>query len=328
MQNVNLTKAAKDGVFPDFYYTTTNLETYIRLNCRLIKVENIEMDKGIKVNPLRKSAGCICGNLVKKGDLIVVGEAGVKVEEFKDKKEKVFFGFMGSEISSERNKDFLIRRVAWMMKKIKKQGGKILFVGGPAIVHTGGGRYLAEIIKKGFVDILFAGNALAVHDLEEQFFGTSLGFEFKKGDFTVGGNHHHLWTINLVRKHGSIGNFLKAEKIKKGIMYECLRKKINFVLAGSIRDDGPLPEVITDTQEAQYRMRRLVQDNRVKMAIMCATTLHSIAAGNLLSAEVEKVVVDINQAMITKLADRGTTNTVGIVTDTEPFLKELSKNLN
>jgi lysine-ketoglutarate reductase/saccharopine dehydrogenase-like protein (TIGR00300 family) len=232
---------------------------------------------------------------------------------------------MGSNVSSEKPKAVSLHAVADTIRETRAAGKKVLLVGGPAIVHTGSAEHVARLIRDGWVQTLFAGNALATHDLEEAVYGTSLGVSLTRGEAIEHGHSHHLRTINSVRRLGGIRAAVEAGLVRSGIMYECVKHGVDCVLAGSIRDDGPLPEVVTDVLEAQRRMRRSIQG--VGLALMIATALHSIATGNLLPAWVKVVCVDINPATVTKLSDRGTFQTVGLVTDVEPFLRTLAAEL-
>ena len=236
-----------------------------------------------------------------------------------------FFSFMGSSVSSEKPKALGIAAVAKSIRETRARGEKVLLVGGPAIVHTGSAGHVAALIREGWVNTLFAGNALATHDLEQALYGTSLGVSMAVGEPIEHGHEHHLRTINAIRRVGGIAAAVGSGMVKSGIMYEAVKAGIEVVLAGSIRDDGPLPEVITDSLEAQGRMRSAVKE--VGFALLIATALHSIATGNLLPAWVKVVCVDINPATVTKLADRGTFQTVGLVTDVEPFLRSLAAEL-
>lgn len=310
-----------DGTFPDNFYSTTNLDTSVFYKGKWVPVENIEMDCGILLDTKKKAARCIAINDVKKGDAIIVGHQGIKVMPLPRAREKEIFSFMTSSVSSEKPKKLLINEIAARMKSVHKNNGKILVVGGPAIVHTGAGKHLSALIRAGYINVLFAGNALAVHDIESALYGTSLGISLQNGAVTTGGHRNHLRAINTIRRLGSAKNAVEQHVLRQGIIYECIKNKIPFVLAGSIRDDGPLPEVITDTMQAQKLMREYAQ--QVDMAIMLATTLHSIATGNVLPAKVFTVCVDINHAVVTKLIDRGSAQTLGIVTDVESFLREL-----
>jgi lysine-ketoglutarate reductase/saccharopine dehydrogenase-like protein (TIGR00300 family) len=259
---------------------------------------------------------------VRKGELIVVGHHGTRVlPQERDRERLGVFGFMQSTVSSEKPKNFTVREIAAEMRRAKQGHGKLLVVAGPAVVHTGSRELLSHMIREGYVNVLFAGNALATHDIEQSFFGTSLGISLEHGGSTEEGHEHHLRSVNRVRRLGSIRHAVEQGVLTSGIMFECIQHNVPFVLAGSIRDDGPLPDVITDVLESQRRMRELIPG--VTFCLMIATTLHSIAVGNLLPASVKTVCVDINPATVTKLADRGTFQSVGLVTDVEPFLRVL-----
>ena len=320
-QAADLQPGPADGVFPDRFYATTNLSTSVRVNDRWIDVELIEMDCGIRVDLAAMRAECVPIHRVKQGDLIVVGNRGVKILPIERKVPREAFEFMSSAVSTEQPKGLLIRGIAESMKKTRKENGRILVVAGPGLVHTGAARHLIDLIENDYVQVLFAGNGLAVHDIETALYGTSLGVYLDKTIRASEGHEHHLWAINAIRKAGGIRQAVDQGLIKRGIFYSCVKKGVEFVLAGSIRDDGPLPDVITDTLKAQDVMREKVR--RVSFALMMATTLHAIATGNLLPAAVKTVCVDINPAVVTKLSDRGTFQAVGLVTDVEPFLREL-----
>ena len=232
---------------------------------------------------------------------------------------------MASPVSSEKPKGVTVREIAAAMKRTREAGEKILAVLGPAVVHTGSVEHICKLIRAGFLNVLFAGNALATHDIEQALYGTSLGVSLDRGLPAEEGHEHHLRAINTIRRLGGIRTAVEQGVLKSGIMYECVRHNVPFVLAGSIRDDGPLPEVITDMLEAQRQMRE--HDPRRRLRLMVATMLHSIATGNLLPAWVKVACVDINPATVTKLTDRGSIQTVGIVTDAEPFLRALVNQL-
>jgi lysine-ketoglutarate reductase/saccharopine dehydrogenase-like protein (TIGR00300 family) len=316
-KEVALKAAPKDMVLPDDFYSTTNNSTQILLRGKWVIVENMMMDKCIVVKSGR--ASCVAIRDVKKGDLVVVGEDGVKVTPPERPREgSDVFEFMGSSSSSERPTQHIAKKVAEDIYKTKKQKGKIIIVGGPAIVHTGAADSVAELIKMGYIDGVLAGNALAVHDIEYAMLGTSLGMNVHDGSLAVKGHRNHMDTINAVFKSGSITSMVKTGKLRRGIMYECVKNNVPFVLAGSIRDDGPLPDVITDTAIAQKKYKELLRD--AKMVIMVSTMLHSIATGNMIPANVKVIVVDINQPTVTKLMDRGTWQALGIVTDVGAFL--------
>ena len=325
-EDVVLKIAKKNGVFPEGFYSTTNLDTYIYYRKKWVKVENISMDCGIKVDDKHVKAKCLKMIDVKKGDKFVVDIKGVRINLPEQPQKKGVFEFMSSGISSEKPKGVIIKRISEEMTELKKdRDAKVLFVCGPAIVHTGSRKYLINLINKGYVDILFAGNALAAHDIEASLYGTSLGVSLTKGVITPGGHRHHLRAINTIKNAGGIKDAVKKGILKNGIMYSCVKKKCAFLLAGSIRDDGPLPEVITDVISAQKMMKKKL--NGVKLAVMISTMLHSIAVGNLLSANVRTVCVDIDPAVVTKLTDRGTLQATGIIIDVETFLRELCENL-
>lgn len=322
--SVILKKTPKDGVFPDLYYTTTNLKMQVMVDGEWFNVEKIEMDKGIRIDKHEKKAECITGNEVLRGDLIVVGEKGIRVidEQQNSKIGCSDFAFMSNDISAERQKRKTIALVAKKMREIKRRKGRILFVVGPAVIHAGAGKYLEKLVIKGYVDCLFSGNGFATHDIEQNLFKTALGISTITGYQKEGGYHHHLWVINTIRKHGSIKHTIDSGVLKGGVMYHLVKHNIPFVLAGSIRDDGPLPETISNTIEAQKAMRRQIWRG-FDLVIICASTLHAIATGNLLPAKIMKVVVDVNPASVIKLIDRGTTGSWGIITDVEFFLSEL-----
>lgn len=316
-QAINLKSSPKDMVMPDNFYSTTNNHTEIFYNGKWVKVENMMMDKCITVKGNR--AFCTPIRDVRKGDMIVVGEHGIRITPPERPREGVnLFQFMGSGSSSERPTQHIARRVAEDIYKTKKSGGKIVLVGGPAIVHTGASDSIANLIKLGFIDAVLAGNALAVHDIEYSTLGTSLGMNVKDGTLAIRGHQNHMRAINSVFKAGSIAKMVEKKMLKKGIMYECVKNNVPFVLAGSLRDDGPLPDVITDMTVAQRKYKEIIKD--AKLVIMISTMLHSIATGNMLPADVKVIVVDINQPTVTKLMDRGTWQALGIVTDVGAFL--------
>ena len=316
-QEVMLKITTKDMVMPDDFYSTTNNHTDIFYKRKWIEVENMMMDKCIVVKASR--AFCTPIREIKKGDMIVVGEQGIRITPPERPREGVnLFQFMGSGSSSERPTQHIARRVAEDIYKTKKQGGKIIFVGGPAIVHTGASDSIASLIRLGFIDAVLAGNALAVHDIEYSTLGTSLGMNVKDGTLAIRGHRNHMQAINSVFKAGSITKMVEKKTLTRGIMYECVKNNIPFVLAGSLRDDGPLPDVITDMTMAQKKYKEVLKD--AKMVIMISTMLHSIATGNMLPANVKVIVVDINQPTVTKLMDRGTWQALGIVTDVGAFL--------
>jgi lysine-ketoglutarate reductase/saccharopine dehydrogenase-like protein (TIGR00300 family) len=316
--------APGDGVFPDEFYSTTNLESFVRAQGRWIPIEGIEMDCGVvlREGPAGAQAICTPVHRVRKGEPVLVDDLAVKVVPAPRKDPSHVFGFMSSEVSAERPKELTVAAVARAMAETRRRGQKILFVGGPAIIHTGAGVYLERLIADGWVDVLFAGNALATHDIEAALLGTSLGVHLSTGVPTASGHNHHLRAINTIRAAGGIRQAVERGVLTCGVMHACVAHNVEFVLAGSIRDDGPLPDVITDVVRAQDAMRERVRG--VGFAIMVATTLHSVATGNLLPASVQILCVDNNMETITKLMDRGTRQAFGLVTDCQFFLKELA----
>jgi lysine-ketoglutarate reductase/saccharopine dehydrogenase-like protein (TIGR00300 family) len=311
--------APRDGVLPDRFYATTNLETEVRASGRWLPVAFPEMDCAIVVAD--DVARTVAPSDVRAGEAVVVGHDGVRVQALQRPRRKAVFEFMSSAVSSEKPKESLIAEIARELVAIRAQGKRVLLVGGPAIVHTGAGKYLERLIRHDFVDALYAGNALAVHDIESQFFGTSLGVDLDDAFPVEEGHVHHLRTVNRIRAAGGIGPAIDSGLLTSGIMFEAYKKRIPVVLAGSIRDDGPLPDVITDVVDAQRAMRRHVPE--IGMSLMVCTLLHSIAVGNLLPASCKTICVDINPASVTKLTDRGTTQTLGLVMDAASFLREL-----
>ncbi|HKI38572.1 MAG TPA: TIGR00300 family protein [Gemmataceae bacterium] len=324
-QDCTFVPADMDGAFPENFYSTTSFRTQVRLGGEWVEVEDQEMDCGILIDAEGAAARCIAMADVRTGDHIVVGRQGLRVIPADPAARTSLFEFMTSAVSSEKPKGVTVREIAAAMKRTREGGEKLLAVLGPAVVHTGSVEHICKLIRAGFLNVLFAGNALATHDIEQALYGTSLGVWLDRGLPAEEGHEHHLRAINTIRRIGGIRPAVERGVLKSGIMYECVRRNIPWVLAGSIRDDGPLPDVITDILEAQRRMREHVHG--VGFALMVATMLHSIATGNLLPAWVKVACVDINPATVTKLTDRGSIQTVGIVTDAEPFLRALVNEL-
>ncbi len=323
-QQITLKKSPKNYVMPDNFYSTTNNHTQVFHKEKWIQVENMMMDKCIVVKGNR--AFCVTVRDVKKGDQIIVGENGIKITPPERPRGGVnVFEFMGSSNSSERPTQHIAKQVADDIYNTKKNGGKIIIVGGPAIVHTGADDSVSELIRLGYIDGVLAGNALAVHDIEYATLGTSLGMNVHDATLAYHGHRNHMDTINAVFKAGSIANMVKSKKLTKGIMYECVKNKVPFVLAGSIRDDGPLPDVIIDVAQAQREYKKVLKD--ASMVIMISTMLHSIATGNMLPANVKVIVVDISQPTVTKLMDRGTWQALGIVSDVGAFLPLIAQQI-
>jgi len=315
--------ADRDGVLPAGFYSTTNLAAAVRVGGNWLPVDNPEMDCGLVVRD--GHAETVPMHRIRAGDRVVVGSEGVRVQAPSTARDTQMFEFMASEVSSEKPKALLVARVADRLRAARERGGRVLVVAGPAVVHTGGAPDLARLVEAGWVDVLFAGNGFATHDIEANVLGTSLGVSVAEGTPTEGGHANHLRVINEVRRHGSIAAAVKAGFVTGGVMRACVERDVPFVLGGSIRDDGPLPDVISDTVAAADAMRAHLPG--VQAALMLASTLHAIATGNCLPAGVETFCVDINQAVVTKLADRGSHQALGIVTDVGPFVRQLADHL-
>lgn len=322
-KGVLLRIAERDRCVPDDFYSTTNHRTYIFHNESWIEVASQRMDAVIVVKD--DHAECLKLRDVRAGDPVVCGLEGIRVvPEFKER-DRLGFSFMSNEVSSERRVELMAQKVADMMRQIKSDGGRIAVVAGPVLVHTGGVRDFSQLIRDGYVDVLLSGNALAVHDIEFALFGTSLGIDLEKGHPVDEGHKNHMRAINAINRAGGIPQAVRQGVLKSGVMYECVKKNVHFVLAGSIRDDGPLPETVMDLIEAQDRYAVALKN--VRMVLMLSSMLHSIGVGNMLPSWVRVVCVDINPAVVTKLADRGSAQTIGIVTDVGLFLHVLAKQL-
>jgi lysine-ketoglutarate reductase/saccharopine dehydrogenase-like protein (TIGR00300 family) len=322
-QDALLRQADRDGCVPDDFYSTTNHRTLVRRDGEWIEVERQRMDAVIVVEDGR----AVCRKLrdVRKGEAVVCGVSGVRVIPEFQERDRYGFAFMTNEISSERRVEVGVSRIAAMMREVKATGGRIAAVAGPVVVHTGGSPYFQELIRNGYVDLLLAGNAIAVHDVEQALFGTSLGVDLDTGKTIEGGHRHHMRAINTICRAGGLKAAVEQGVLTSGVMYECIRRNVPFVLAGSIRDDGPLPETIMDLREAQDHYAAALQDVRLVLAL--STMLHGIGVGNMLPSWVKMVCVDINPAVVTKLADRGSSQTMGIVTDVGLFLHRLAQRL-
>ena len=322
-KTVQLAAAPADGVYPQGFYVTTNQQTFVRVGEAEIEVRPALMDSAIVVDRAAKTATATKFYGIKKGMEVVVGHQGIRVVPLQRSTVRTdVFEFMSSNVSVEKPKSAVIREMAREFKRAREEKGKILVVGGPAIVHTGAAEHFEKLIEWGFVQLLCAGNALAAHDIEYALFETSLGVNLEEGALTQHGTQNHMRAINAIRGAGGIRQAVANGLLKRGIMYSCVKHGVDFVLAGSIRDDGPLPDVITDAIEAQKAMRAKLDG--VTIAVMMGTMLHSIAVGNLLPATVKTLCIDINPGVVTKLTDRGSFQAVGLVTDIEPFLRELT----
>jgi lysine-ketoglutarate reductase/saccharopine dehydrogenase-like protein (TIGR00300 family) len=315
--------ADRDGCVPDDFYSTTNMRTHVRVDGRWIEVERQRMDAVIALEDGR----ALCRKLreVRAGDRVICGLQGLRVSpEFRER-DRADFTFMSNEISSERRVEASVTRIAALMRETRARGQRIVFVAGPVVVHTGGTEYFIELIRHGWVDVVLAGNALAVHDAELAMFGTSLGVDQQTGVPVHGGHRHHMRAINAINRAGGIRPAVETGVLPAGVMVECVRAGVDYVLAGSIRDDGPIVDTLTDIIAAQDRYADALSS--AGLVIMLSTMLHGIGVGNMLPAWVPVVCVDINPAVVTKLADRGSSQTIGVVTDVGLFLHQLARRL-
>ena len=321
--NAVLRPADMDGAAPDDFYSTTNHRTSVFLDDEWVTAANQRMDSALVVD----NGAVSCRKLrdLKKGDLVVCGMQGVRVAPEVQSRDKPTFGFMSNEVSSERRVETAVTRIAELMRRVKGAGGKIAFVAGPVMVHTGGSQYFCDLIRLGYVDVLLSGNALPVHDIEVALSGTSLGIDLSSGHPVEHGHRNHMRAINAIRRAGGIGPAVHAGVLKSGVMHACHTHGVKYILAGSIRDDGPLPETIMDLVAAQDAYADALAD--VEVVVMLSSMLHSIGVGNMLPSWVKVICVDINPAVVTKLSDRGSTQTIGIVTDVGLFLHQLAEKL-
>ena len=319
-KEAQLAPAPADGVFPPDFYVTTNQQTFVRLGKNEIEVKPAMMDSGIAIDG--KSARAVRFYDVRKGDQIVVGHNGVRVVPLQRSTSHTdIFHFFNTSVSAERPKSAVIRELGAELVRIRKGGGNILVVGGPAIVHTGAAEQLEQLIARGFVQRLFAGNGLAVYDIESVLYGTSLGVDLERSALADRGHENHMRAINTIREAGGIAQAVEKKVLTRGIMHACVMHGVDIVLSGSIRDDGPIPGVNTDALEAQKIMRDKLQD--VSLVLMMGSMLHSIAVSNMLSAAVKIVVVDIDSSAVSKITSQQSFQSIGLVTDVEPFLREL-----
>lgn len=329
--------APEDKVVPPGFYSTTNHPTEIRYEGKWIDVERIEMDCAVVVEPEEESDATSdhgdgpCAytkvlNAIEKGDLVVTGNTGIRVHPpERPRNPEGSFGFMQGGVSSERPATAQIANVADAIAETKEKGGNVMVVAGPAVIHSGARNDLARLVREGYVDAISAGNGFAVHDLERDLYGTSLGMDVETLEHPRKGHKHHIYTISEIIRAGGIEAAVEEGLVDSGIMYECVENDVPYVLAGSIRDDGPLPDTITDAIEAQNAIRE--QAHEADLVVMLATLLHSVAVGNCLPSTTRVVCVDINPATVTQLQDRGSAQTIGMVTDIGTFVPLLAENL-
>ena len=319
-----LQPAPIDGCAPDDFYSTSNHRTWVRHRGEWLEVQHQRMDAAIVIEQGR--AHCRKLRDLRAGDAVVCLLDGIRVvPEFRER-DRHGFAFMTGGISSERHVETSVERIADMIREVKHAGGRTAFVVGPVVVHTGAAAYFCDLIRRGYVDVLLAGNALAVHDIEGALYGTSLGVSLKTGIPVEGGHRHHMRAINAIRRAGGIRPAVAAGLLTSGVMYECVTHNVPYVLAGSIRDDGPLPDTLMDLVVAQDRYADALAD--VGIAVVLSTMLHGIGVGNMLPSWIKVVCVDINPSTVIKLNDRGSFQTVGLVTDVEPFLRALVQDLH
>ncbi len=319
------------GVSPDDFYVTTIYPTQVRIRDEWVKVRGQRMDAAIVVRETPNGLDAYCSLLrdLQVGDRVVVGVEGIRTirkTESREQRNTQEFSFMGAGVSSERRVELVVEQIAWELRQIRDQGGKVVVSAGPVVIHTGGGEHLAHLVREGYVQALLGGNAIAVHDIEQSMMGTSLGVDMKRGVSVRGGHRHHLKVINTIRRYGSIAKAVEQGVVTSGILYECVKHNIPFSLAGSIRDDGPLPDTQMDLIKAQTDYARLIEG--ADLILMLSSMLHSIGVGNMTPAGVKMVCVDINPAVVTKLSDRGSVESVGVVTDVGLFLSLLVQQLN
>jgi lysine-ketoglutarate reductase/saccharopine dehydrogenase-like protein (TIGR00300 family) len=324
-----LSPVIQAGVAPDDFYVSTIYPTEVRVDGEWILCDRQRMDGAIavKIEAGKHTATCKLLRDLEIGESVIVGVDGIRTAHKKEPRENLQkeFSFMGAGVSSERRVELIVEQIAWELRQIRDRGGKVVVSGGPVIVHTGAAPHLAYLIREGYVQSLLGGNAIAVHDIEQSTLGTSLGVDLQRGISVRGGHRHHLKVINMVRRYGSIKKAVEAGEIPSGVMYECVTHNIPFVLAGSIRDDGPLPDTEMDLIKAQQKYAEQIRG--ADMILMLSSMLHSIGVGNMTPAGVKMVCVDINPAVVTKLSDRGSVESVGVVTDVGLFLSLLVQQL-
>ena len=323
VENARFAPAEADGILPDEFYSTTNFDTFVRIDGRWEPARDQRMDCALVLRD--RAPLCVKQGQVKKGEAVALRGAGIRVRPPERSRDYSVFGFMSNDVSAETNKGIVIAGTAREMRRTREAGEKIVVVAGPAIVHSGGDVPLARLVRDGWVDVLLTGNAFATHDLEKAILKTSLGICQMSGRAVEGGSRHHLWTINAVNRAGGIRTAVDSGLVPSGVMYEVVRKGVPFVLAGSIRDDGPLKDVITDTLAAQKAYAEALRGTG--MCLMLASALHSIAVGNLLPARVRTVCVDMVEGVPVKLSNRGTMQAVGLVTDVGFFLERLESEI-
>jgi len=326
-RDATLEPAPEDSVVPRNFYSTTNHPTDIRYEGEWLPVENIEMDCAVVVDPSGPRAYTKILSAVSEGDLVVTGNTGIHVDPpERPRGREGAFGFMQGGVSSERPSESTIEKIAAAIAETNREGGTVLAVAGPAVIHTGAREEFARLVREGHIDSVSVGNGFAVHDLEQDLYGTSLGVDTETLDHPRKGHKHHIYTISEIIRAGGIEQAVADGVVESGVMYECVRNDRPYVIAGSIRDDGPLPDTITDAVEAQNAIRE--QAHEADLVLMLATMLHSVATGNCLPSTTKTVCVDINSDTVTQLVDRGSAQAVGMVTDVGTFVPTLAEKLD
>ncbi|MUV85857.1 TIGR00300 family protein [Natronomonas sp. CBA1123] len=326
--DAKLEPAPEDQVVPHGFYSTTNHPTQIRYEGEWVDVEHIEMDCAVIVEETDSGVRAYTKvlNAIEEGDRVVTGEAGIRVQPpERPRSQEGAFGFMQGGISSERPSESTIEQIAEAIEETKAEGGDVLVVAGPALIHSGAREDMASLVEEGYIDYLSIGNGFAVHDIERDLYGTSLGVNTETLDHARHGHKHHIYAISEVIRAGGIEEAVEEGLLESGVMYQCVQNDVPYVIAGSIRDDGPLPDTITDAIEAQNAIRE--QAHEADMVLMLSTLLHSVAVGNCLPSTTRVVCVDINPATVTQLLDRGSAQAVGMVTDIGTFVPILAENL-
>jgi lysine-ketoglutarate reductase/saccharopine dehydrogenase-like protein (TIGR00300 family) len=330
-QPAQLVQVNQQGVAADDFYVTTIYPTEVLVEDRWILVQGQRMDGAIAITRTPEGIQARCKLLrdLEVGEEVVIGSDGIRTKRSATtikKSTSEEFSFMGAGVSSERRVELVVEQIAWDLRQIRDRGGKVVVTAGPVVIHTGGSEHLNQLIREGYVHALLGGNAIAVHDIEQSMMGTSLGVDMQRGVAVQGGHRHHLKAINTIRRCGSIAQAVEQGVLRSGIMYECVKHNVPFALAGSIRDDGPLPDTEMDLLKAQADYARLIEG--ADLILMLSSMLHSIGVGNMTPAGVKMVCIDINPAVVTKLSDRGSLESTGVVTDVGLFLSLLVQQLN
>ena len=320
--NAQIAVASADGIFPPDFYVTTNQQTFVRIDGKEIEVQPAMMDSAIAVDQKRGTARAVKFFDVRKGDEIVIGHQGVRVVPVQRATTRTdVFQFINTIVDADEPKSAIIRELAGELQRAHAAKGQIAVVVGPAIVRTGAGQHLVRLIESGYVDRLFAGNSFAAYDVERALFGTSLGMSPDLA-FARGGRENLIRAVNAIREAGGIASAVEKKILTSGIMHACVRHNVDIVLTGSIRDEGPIPGVTTDAIDAQKVMRKKLAD--VTHALLLATIQHSLAVASMLAPTVKTVCVDIDSSAVERAVEHQPLQSIGLVTDVEPFLRELA----